>query len=380
MSEENKGTERARVVDAMCMTWRHDFGLDRKDDEIGSCGMTGAERDALRRQMGQLYDHHFAARSLPVGVPDGYALVPVEPTQEMIAAVVKYDREVMHATWVGTWREYLAAAPAAPTVKAEQVPDDQAYDRNAERLTAEALGTGSGINMAATSIDELFDEQAPSLPAAGLTDLTAVRCQCCATEYPHDSYDAGFIAGSGMCQVCDAAMPPKDLPAAGSAVEEVAVVAWVTPEKDRVITALTVAAAREDGGAMLSSVRPYSVPCMTVAQHERIVAALSAQQSAQPEFCCKHSYKVAKQAAWDARDLTHCKCDHNEYCEHCWPDDFKEGGKWYNGFEAQQSAPERVSVPRDLLADLISSDHDTKIQAERALYALLASHAEGGKV
>lgn len=55
--------------------------------------------------------------------------------------------------------------------------------------------------------------------------------------------------------------------------EAVEVVAWVTPEKDRVITALTVAAAREDGGAMLSSVRPYSVPCMTVAQHQRILAA-----------------------------------------------------------------------------------------------------------
>lgn len=60
-----------------------------------------------------------------------------------------------------------ASDPAAPTVKAEQVPDDQAYDRNAERLTDEALGTGSGINMAATSIDELFDEPSPSLPAAG---------------------------------------------------------------------------------------------------------------------------------------------------------------------------------------------------------------------
>jgi hypothetical protein len=60
----------------------------------------------------------------------------------------------------------------------------------------------------------------------------------------------------------------------------------------------------------------------------------------QPEFCCEHSYKVAKQAAWGARDLTQCKCDHNEYCEHCWPDDFKEGGKWHNGFEAKQSAPE----------------------------------------
>jgi len=62
------------------------------------------------------------------------------------------------------------------------------------------------------------------------------------------------------------------------------VVAWVTPEKDRAITALTEAAAREDGGAMLSSVRPYSVPCMTVAQCLRMLdhqrAALSAQQSA----------------------------------------------------------------------------------------------------
>lgn len=45
--------------------------------------------------------------------------------------------------------------------------DDQAYDRNAERMTAEAMGTGACINMAATSIDELFDEQAPALPVAG---------------------------------------------------------------------------------------------------------------------------------------------------------------------------------------------------------------------
>ncbi|MCW1937567.1 hypothetical protein OMD46_16715 [Pseudomonas sp. MDMC_285] len=182
--------------------------------------------------------------------------------------------------------------------------------------------------------------EAPSLPAAGSESLSAVRCQCCATEYPHDSYDAGFIAGSGMCQVCDAAIPAKDLPAAGLAGEEVKVVAWVTPEKDRVITALTVAAAREDGGAMLSSVRPYSVPCMTVAQHERIVAALS----------------------------------------------------------AQQSAPERVSVPVELLQDLhdLASDaveHHREAFAEYKLKrqanmdatvdkarAILESHAEGGKV
>lgn len=92
-------------------------------------------------------------------------------------------------------------------------------------------------------------------------------------------------------------------------------------------------------------------PLMTVAQHKRIVAALSAQQSAQPEFCCEHSYKVAKQAAWGALDLTQCKCDHNEYCEHCWPDDFREGGKWHGKFVAQQSA--HVSMPRELLAGVI---------------------------
>lgn len=69
-----------------------------------------------------------------------------------------------------------------------------------------------------------------------------------------------------------------------------------------------------------------------------LLAALSAQQSAQPEFCCELSYKAAKQKAWNARDLTHCKCDHNEYCDHCWPADFRPGGKWHGKFVARQSA------------------------------------------
>jgi hypothetical protein len=86
---------------------------------------------------------------------------------------------------------------------------------------------------------------------------------------------------------------------------------------------------------------------------------------------------VAKQAAWDARDLTHCKCDHNEYCEHCWPDDFKEGGKWYNGFEAKQSA--HVSVPRELLesAACLLELGDMGGPTYRELRALLASHGRG---
>ncbi|WP_319089901.1 hypothetical protein [Pseudomonas aeruginosa] len=41
-------------------------------------------------------------------------------------------------------------------------------------------------------------------------ELTDVRCPCGA-EFQADSYDAGFIAGSGMCQNCDAALPTKDI-------------------------------------------------------------------------------------------------------------------------------------------------------------------------
>ena len=29
------------------------------------------------------------------------------------------------------------------------------------------------------------------------------------------------------------------------------------------------------------------------------------------------------------RDLKACQCDHNEYCRHCWPEDFRPGGMWH---------------------------------------------------
>lgn len=121
------------------------------------------------------------------------------------------------------------------------------HDMSAELIAPELLANLLG----APTVKEPLSVP-PSLPAAGSADLTAVRCQCCATEYPHDSYDAGFIAGSGMCQVCDAAMPPKDLPAAGSAE---------LPEPDFTL----------DAG---------SQPCYYAETVQRIVAALSAQQSA----------------------------------------------------------------------------------------------------
>ena len=53
--------DRTSIIEAMCLTWRHDFGLERINDALSvGCGMSDGERDFLRREMGQLFDHHFA--------------------------------------------------------------------------------------------------------------------------------------------------------------------------------------------------------------------------------------------------------------------------------------------------------------------------------
>ena len=135
-------------------------------------------------------------------VPDGY--MPI-PTAEQMADALENVRcfHDMGAELIAP--ELLANLLASTTVKAEQVKCTTCQD--------------SGIVGHSDVCPECQDtwQPSPSLPAAGLADLTAVRCQCCATEYPHDSYDAGFIAGSGMCQVCDAAIPAVDLPSAAPA-------------------------------------------------------------------------------------------------------------------------------------------------------------------
>lgn len=47
---------REQIIESMCLTWRHDYGLEK-----GSfCGMTDEERESLRRQMGQIFDNDIA--------------------------------------------------------------------------------------------------------------------------------------------------------------------------------------------------------------------------------------------------------------------------------------------------------------------------------
>lgn len=59
--------------------------------------------------------------------------------------------------------------------------------------------------------------------------------------------------------------------------------------------------------------------------HKAIAALRKAL--AQPDRKHPLQVRVDRDHAWTMRD-TNCGCDHNEYCEKCWPLDFRKGGYW----------------------------------------------------
>jgi len=52
------------IIHSMCMTARHDYGLDRNAGELGPypfpAGMTDQEKKSLYRQMAQIFDNDIA--------------------------------------------------------------------------------------------------------------------------------------------------------------------------------------------------------------------------------------------------------------------------------------------------------------------------------
>jgi hypothetical protein len=49
----------ATIIESMCYTMRHDFGITKKDDDFSfDSGMTEKEQEALRTEMRKLYNHH----------------------------------------------------------------------------------------------------------------------------------------------------------------------------------------------------------------------------------------------------------------------------------------------------------------------------------
>lgn len=52
---------REEIIHSMCLTYRHDYGLDRHpDDPPWVAGMTKSEREGLFRTMAQIYDNVIA--------------------------------------------------------------------------------------------------------------------------------------------------------------------------------------------------------------------------------------------------------------------------------------------------------------------------------
>jgi len=58
---KNKMKTREEIINAMCYTWRHDFGLDKDpDDDSIAAGMTAIERVLLWNAMAQVFDNDIA--------------------------------------------------------------------------------------------------------------------------------------------------------------------------------------------------------------------------------------------------------------------------------------------------------------------------------
>ena len=55
---------REQIVTDMCYTWRHDYGLERREHDgpggLVTAGLTDQERQFLWRQMAQLFDNSIA--------------------------------------------------------------------------------------------------------------------------------------------------------------------------------------------------------------------------------------------------------------------------------------------------------------------------------
>ena len=49
---------REQIITSMCMTYRHDYGLDKHPDDASFVsGMTGSQRKALWNDMAQIFDN-----------------------------------------------------------------------------------------------------------------------------------------------------------------------------------------------------------------------------------------------------------------------------------------------------------------------------------
>lgn len=55
---------REQIITSMCYTWRHDYGLERREHDgpggLVTAGLTNEERQRLWQQMAQIFDNVIA--------------------------------------------------------------------------------------------------------------------------------------------------------------------------------------------------------------------------------------------------------------------------------------------------------------------------------
>ena len=55
---------RDEIITSMCLTWRHDYGVDRQEHDgpggLITMGLTDAQRQILRQKMEQIFDNAIA--------------------------------------------------------------------------------------------------------------------------------------------------------------------------------------------------------------------------------------------------------------------------------------------------------------------------------
>lgn len=164
-------------------------------------------------------------------VPEGWKLVPVDPTKEMVdAAVIAYER-TKDGTIAGAYRAMLAAAPEAPA-QAEQVPKAWMHEEDPYRVISDVQkqqairdGGASASSVRPYSIALVAPEapaQAPIdmvllCPACGTQHIDAPeecpdspgRCECRGPHWknpPHRSH---------LCHGCGHIRRPADVPTNG---------------------------------------------------------------------------------------------------------------------------------------------------------------------
>src|SRR6202000_232793 len=85
----------------------------------------------------------------------------------------------------------------------------------------------------------------------------------------------------------------------------------------------------------------------------------ASQGAHEPRICCESSWREMKDKAWAARNGNcngNCGCDHSiEYCDICYPLEFREGGKFHSYAEylaalaASQPPQELEGLVRELI-------------------------------